>query len=216
MGHMEAALIERGKHDEGQRREALRAAATAVFAAKGYECATTREVAERAACSEGLIHRYFGGKRGLLLDVLRGRSEAAVPLLLGGVATSEDVGAELAALLLWWLDYAWEQRDFMRVCVAQSVVDTEVGRFIGGELNQQRVVQISERLKRHQSAGRVRADIDVRAVAEGISGYMFAAGFFGQVVFQEEREELRRRAVEMAAVIARGIATPGPSERPCG
>src|SRR5579859_7634923 len=193
MEHATAALIERGKHDKEQRREALRAAATAVFAEKGYDCATTREVAERAACSEGLIHRYFGGKRGLLLDVLRGRSDAAAPLLLAGAGSSDDVRAELEGLLAWWLDYAWEQRDFMRVCVAQSVVDAEVGRFIGGELNHQRVVQITEKLRRHQEAGRVRADVDVVAVAEGISGYMFAAGFFAQVVFQEDRAELRRR-----------------------
>ncbi|HEX5139551.1 MAG TPA: helix-turn-helix domain-containing protein, partial [Dehalococcoidia bacterium] len=36
-------------------------AAIAVFSELGYERATTRELAERAGVSEGLIYRHFGG-----------------------------------------------------------------------------------------------------------------------------------------------------------
>ena len=198
--------VGRGKHDKEQRQAALRAAATAVFAEKGYDCATTREVAERAACAEGLIHRYFGGKRGLLLDVLRGRSDDAAARLAAHAPASDDLAAELEALLAGWLDYAWEQRDFMRVCVARSVVDPEVGRLIGAELNHQRVVEIARKLRRHQDAGRIAAHVDVDAVAEAISGFMFAAGFFAQVVFQQDRAELRLRARTFARVLARGLA----------
>jgi AcrR family transcriptional regulator len=54
-----------GKRDKEKRQRSLIDAANAVFAEHGYDAATTRAVAERAGCSEGLIHRYFGGKRGL-------------------------------------------------------------------------------------------------------------------------------------------------------
>src|SRR5881628_740871 len=71
-------IIERGKRDKEQRRQSSIDSATAVFAERGYDCATTREVAERANCAEGLIHRYFNGKRGLLLAILEDRG-AHVP-----------------------------------------------------------------------------------------------------------------------------------------
>src|SRR5947208_1285661 len=69
------ALLRRGEHGAEVRRRALVEAATAVFAEKGYDCATTREVAERSGSSEGLIHRYFGGKHGLLLAILETKAD---------------------------------------------------------------------------------------------------------------------------------------------
>ncbi len=51
--------------------------ALTVFAEKGFEKATTRGIAEAAHCSEGLIQRYFNGKKGLLLAVLNRHNEEA-------------------------------------------------------------------------------------------------------------------------------------------
>src|SRR5579883_2178780 len=65
-----ARRLPHGRHDKAARQQALVDAASAIFAEQGYDAATTREIAERAACAEGLIHRYFGGKQGLLLAVL--------------------------------------------------------------------------------------------------------------------------------------------------
>lgn len=210
--YTELCPLQRGKHGKEIRQSALMEAATRVFAEKGYDAATTREIAERAGCSEGLIHRYFGGKRGLLLAALRGKGAASADS--HGVPGCADLRDEIERTAIWWLDYTWEVRDFMRVCVGRSVVDPEVGHFIG-ILNRQRVAVIEEMLRRHQAAGRVRPDVDVAAVAEGLAGLTFAAGFFSQVVFEDDRDAVRRRAVRMAEVIARGIApSPGSGVTP--
>lgn len=204
----ELCPLQRGKHGKQIRQSALMEAATRVFAEKGYDAATTREIAGRAGCSEGLIHRYFGGKRGLLLTALRGKCDTAAGTIRDGVPDSDDLRDEVQRLALWWLDYTWEARDFMRVSVGRSVVDPEVGHFIGSVLNRQRVAAIEEKLRRHQRAGRVRPDVDVAAVAEGLAVLTFAAGFFSQVVFEDDRHAVRRRAVHIADIIARGIAPP--------
>src|SRR5436309_15559789 len=52
--------------DRSAKQQALIVAALKLFAEKGYEVTTTREIAACAGCAEGLIHRYFGGKAGLL------------------------------------------------------------------------------------------------------------------------------------------------------
>ncbi len=46
-------------------------AAAAVFADKGYQRATTREIARVADVAEGTIYNYFGNKQGLLLGILQ-------------------------------------------------------------------------------------------------------------------------------------------------
>jgi AcrR family transcriptional regulator len=201
----EIETVEPGKHDREQRERCLIEAATHVFAAKGYDAATTREIAERSGCSEGLIHRYFGGKRGLLMAILRAKSEAARDIVRSGVPDSDDLHDEIKSIMLWSLQFMWEQRDFMRVTSGQGIVDPEIGRFIGTALNGERANVIAEKLRRHLAAGRIRDDVDVDVVAQAISGLSYQSGFFLQVVFDVDAAEVRRMVREIAHVITRGI-----------
>jgi len=52
--------------------ELLRDAARALFAERGYAGTTTKEIARRAAVSETLLFRYFGGKAALFDEVVSG------------------------------------------------------------------------------------------------------------------------------------------------
>ena len=45
--------------------QALLAAAKKIFAARGYDGATVKEIAERADCNVSLVSYHFGGKEGL-------------------------------------------------------------------------------------------------------------------------------------------------------
>src|ERR687895_630094 len=58
------------RRDKEATKEALLAAGVQVFAERGYDAATTREVAQTAGVNEQLIQRYFGGKGGLLLAII--------------------------------------------------------------------------------------------------------------------------------------------------
>lgn len=71
----------RAKH-LAQRRESILEAAARVFAHKGFEKATTREIAREAAVSEGTIYNYFSSKRELLTalaDMVQAHFAAVVP-----------------------------------------------------------------------------------------------------------------------------------------
>jgi TetR/AcrR family transcriptional regulator, regulator of cefoperazone and chloramphenicol sensitivity len=201
----EIETVERGKHRKDQRRRCLIDAATVVFAEKGYDAATTREVAERADCSEGLIHRYFGGKSGLLMAILERKADAVIDTSSEAMPDQADLGAEIQQMLMTPVQMFWDEREFMRVCVARSVVDADVGRLVGDRLNGSRVRFNAGRLRAHQRAGRIRPDVDVDAVALSLSGLSFSAGFFVQVVFEMNRHDVRRMVRQIAQVITRGI-----------
>lgn len=203
-------IVERGKHDREQRQQALIEAATAVFAERGYDGATTREIAARSGCAEGLIHRYFQGKRGLLLAIMHHKVGEVVEDFKSGLPPRETVEEEIDQLLCWHLTVMWERRDFMRVCVSEAAIDSELGRSIGDGLNRSRVEQIVERLRGHREAGRIRDDIDLEAVALSIADLGFTLGFFAQVVFEMDREDVHGAARSIARVLSRGIVAREP------
>ena len=201
----EPTAPERGKHDRDQRQRCLIDAATHVFAEKGYDAATTREVAERAGCSEGLIHRYFGGKSGLLLAILASRADAVMETLDGALPAQVDLASEIAQLLMDPVLKYWNERQFMRVCVARSIVDADIGRLVGERLNGAKVRFNAERLRIHERAGRVRSDVDIDAVALALSGFSFSSGFFCQVVFEMNPSDIQNMVRHTAEIITRGI-----------
>lgn len=65
-----SGISERRLHRIEERREQILTAASKIFAEKGYQRATTREIAEEADLSEGLIYSYFESKDHLLLAIL--------------------------------------------------------------------------------------------------------------------------------------------------
>lgn len=193
--------------DKEQRRAALIEAANAVFAERGFKAATTREIAERAGCAEGLIHRYFRGKRGLFLAILDYKGEQVARELGAALPPTDSVREEIEALLLHDLDARWQRRDFMRVFMSEAAIDPEIGAAIRERIQVRHIELISQRLRRHQSTGRIRADADVEALAFAISGLGFSAAFMNRIVFGRPREEVVPFIREAARALARGIST---------
>jgi len=203
--------VERGKRDKQLRRRALLDAANTVFAEHGYDAATTREIAERAGCAEGLIHRYFSGKHGLLLAILESRGAQVAEDFQSVLPDQPALRQEIERLLIWHLETMWERRDFMRVAVSQAAIDQEIGRTISAAINTSRAKLITEKLRRHQRAGRVRPGTDLNAIAYSITGLGFSMGFIFQACFGESRLEARRIMLGAAAALSRGIE-PAPTE----
>ncbi len=64
----------RRPRDRAATRQALLDAARTLFAERGYDRTTLRQVAERAGVDAALVARYFGGKEGLFLAVFASES----------------------------------------------------------------------------------------------------------------------------------------------
>jgi AcrR family transcriptional regulator len=193
--------------DKEQRQIALIEAANAVFAERGFDAATTREIAERAGCAEGLIHRYFAGKRGLLLAILDYKTLATGNDFASELPLRDSVQEEIEQVLLHDIDSKWEKRDFMRVCVSQAAIDPELGEAVRERVQSRIVDAIAARLRAHQDAGRIRPEVDTDALASAISGLGFASGFMARIAFGDSHDKVAATAREAAAAIARGIST---------
>ena len=89
-------LRERQKRE---RRTAIEAAARAVFHEKGFEGATTREIAARAGVSIGTLFAYAPDKRQLLAMVVRDELHALTERTFAGVAPGAPFLDQLESVL---------------------------------------------------------------------------------------------------------------------
>lgn len=81
-----------------QRRAQILEAAEAIFAAKGYHRATTREIATAADVSEGTLYNYFTSKRDLFVGLMVSRADVLIDSIAQvEVDSIEDLMAQLLA-----------------------------------------------------------------------------------------------------------------------
>jgi len=199
-----AAVSPARRRDRAAREQALILAATKLFASHGYEATTTRQVAARAGCSEGLIHRYFKGKEGLLLAVMSSHISRRVLELTEHLPFSASLEEEIRQLVSWEVDRMWEDRDFLRLTVQRAMLDPKVARFARLEGPTRLAKAIAQRL-RHYRNQRVLDDDDIEAASNAISALCFVFGFMRPAVLGYHRKETKRVAVNVAKIIARGL-----------
>jgi AcrR family transcriptional regulator len=202
-----AAPLEGGgrRRDREATSQALLAAGLQVFAERGYDAATTREVAQAAGVNEQLIQRYFGGKEGLLVAIIErfGEEErrcCAMPPPCDGIE------AEIRGFLDFQLERASAIGDVSKVALHRSLCDPEVAREIGRQFAETRVPLLHQRLEALRERGLIDRDADLEAAATALSSLSFGLAFVDQVVFGADCERLRRVTRHVAQVYAAGLA----------
>ncbi len=201
-GCTEPCLVAR-RRDKEATKQALLGAAVAVFAKRGFDGATTKEVAARAGVNEGLIQRYFGGKAGLL--------QAIVGNMCGERLTacrmappSDDLQTEIATVLRHEIVQAQENRDFMRVLLSRALVDPALAATLKAHYKDSRLPQLVHRLTHFRQNGTLDPAVDLEALAATITTFAFGLGFMQQVVLCEDRQYLEGIIDSIAATVVRG------------
>ena len=123
------------------RRTQILEAAEAVFAAKGYHGATTREIAQAADVSEGTLYNYFASKRDLFVGLMISRTDALVESIAEVRAGS--VEGAMAELLAGQFTRMREHRHF-RLFLQEARLDPELNR----TLVQEMLPRISQQVER--------------------------------------------------------------------
>ncbi|MDQ1723041.1 MAG: hypothetical protein QOG52_69 [Frankiaceae bacterium] len=161
----------RGRPPSGGR-EAIVAATIDLLRERGASRLTTREVAARAGVSEGSVFYHFGDRSGLLTAVINHGLRA-----FGEV--HGERGGEVAATLDWFsrtlegfLDIA-----LVAMIAAQSDAELRTGmanHFLTNNLGPHRGIEaLGAFLRRAQTAGLVRRDVEAESLAMLVIGSCF-------------------------------------------
>lgn len=188
--------------DRAAKQQALMRAATRLFGQRGYEATTTREIAAAAGCAEGLIHRYFRGKAGLLFSLIQARVSQEVEDLSEHLTLAPTLEQEFLQLVNWELDRMWEDRDFLRVIIPRALVDPSHGRLLNRVGSSRHGPAIVRRLKHYAECQHLPPQ-DVEALAEFIKVIGIMYGFMKPMVLRCDRERAKRKANIIARILAR-------------
>lgn len=96
------AIEPRRRRTSAQVEARLRAGALSVFAAQGYEGATTRAIAEEADVSEAMIFRHFGSKAKLFRAVVLQPLDSLLEKIVSTWVAARSGGDERGSLLAVW------------------------------------------------------------------------------------------------------------------
>jgi AcrR family transcriptional regulator len=167
-------------------RERILEAALAAFAEKGFDGATTREIANRAGVQLGLIQYHFGGKQKLWQEAVdrsfeeigKGLDEAE------GAVDGEDALARTRAAIRAHVHYVARHPEFVRLMHDEGKRRGPRMRWIVDRHVKLMFARMEPMIRRLQEAGRLPADIEPLHFVYGLIGAI-------DVVFHQA-EECRR------------------------
>jgi len=199
------------KRNRAAKQEALLQAALRLFAVKGYESTTTREIAATAGCAEGLIHRYFQGKAGLLAALVDYRVAREVGDLRHKVHPASTLQQEFLQLVNWEVERMWQDRDFLRVLIPRAIVDPEVAVMMGRSVTSVRAKVVLERLKQFHACARLPED-ELTALAQSVGVIGIVFGFLRPLILGHDRLRAKEMAGVLAKILIRGVVTSRPDQ----
>ena len=191
--------------DGAAKKQALIRAALGLFASKGYEVTTTREIAASAGCAEGLIHRYFKGKAGLLAAMIEHRARKEDVNSSDQVRPASNLTEEFLQLVDQEVERMWESRDFLRVFIPRAMIDPSLGSLMHDAFSSERAKAVLERLMHHESCLELpQSALDGLAQAVETLGLVF--GFVRPVLLGHDRLGAKKMAAAVARILVDGPA----------
>lgn len=157
-------------------------AAETVFSRKGYERATTREIADAADVSEGTLYNYFGSKNDLLNAVARSYADD----ITHEIASMEaDNLQEMMIELLTARLRSGRERRLLMLFLFEAHVSPDVHRTYIQDAVQRIISAIENRFRREIQSGVVRPvdpAITARAISATVMGFaaLYEMGQYGQ------------------------------------
>ena len=186
------------------KQDALIQSALKLFATKGYEGTTTREIAAAAGCAEGLIHRYFKGKAGLLTAIIEAHYSKEIADLSRELQAGNDFPTEFVQMVLWEVERFWERRDFLKVFIPRAFVDPTAAAVLKKAVISMRAGAILERLRRYEACSRLpQEELEALAQAVGMLGLVF--GFMRPMVLGQDRASATQMAARMSKLLVQSV-----------
>jgi AcrR family transcriptional regulator len=173
------------------RQKRILEAASAIFIEKGYERATTREIADAADVSEGTLYNYFTSKRDLLIGLCQEFAEETVEAILSIQAESAE---DLLTRVLAGRFQHVRSRRLLTLILHQSQLDPEVHHYYVGQALA-RIISEAEQQIRAMTADGVTRPVNPAIAARTLVGAMM--GF--AILFDLKDEAIETMSSEALA-----------------
>jgi TetR/AcrR family transcriptional regulator len=197
----------------------IESAARRLFAARGYAGTSMAEVATAAGVSKATVFHHYGSKRelydSLVGDAFAGFREQLVPLL----EAEGDLEANLRAFVTAHVERLSRMQGTMRLIAREMLSGSAAsGELMTGEQMSRNFSLLVEALRRGQSRGRVRDDVDpalAMFVVLCANWFLFQASTLAR---RNPDLAVTHSTADYAGALARllcvGLAPPAPKDPP--
>jgi AcrR family transcriptional regulator len=154
------------------RREEILAAATRLFAARGFDGTSTREIAREAGAKHSLLFYHFGSKADLYLAAVLDQLEHLGANIRAALASANDPVSRLQAYVEVYYDCFTTREPGLGVCLRElSGLPPDLARQIADAHNRKSMAALQEIIADGIRLGLFR-DFDARACAMAITGIL--------------------------------------------
>ncbi|KQW51336.1 MULTISPECIES: TetR/AcrR family transcriptional regulator [unclassified Roseateles] len=178
-----------------------------VFAERGYERATTTEIAQRLAISEATVFTYFRGKRELCMRVIQDWYDEIIAAIEAGLPREASVREQLEFVVLTHLRLFLIQGTGL--CALVLSEGRTKGQDLGEgfvELQRRYTAPLMDLLSRGQEAGDVRRDIPLRLLRSLVFGPM--EHMLWEVVITGRQIDVEASARDLVALLWPALQAP--------
>ena len=166
------------------RREEILAAARKMFAEKGFQRTTTREIALEAGASEGTIFNYFATKDEILLGLAQTYLIETFPREMKIPEGADDV-VVLETIITNRLQHIEKYGDFISILMGEALFRPGFGRQISDRMMTSVFSFLGEFIERRIRSGAF-LDVDPAILMRALIGQIVGSGFIWRFVFHEK------------------------------
>lgn len=189
---------------EPRRRQEILDAAAQVFYEKGYEAASTRDIADHVGILKGSLYYYVKSKEDFLFEIIKTNHETALASLEEVRAMEGDALTKLAAVVRTHVEHFTAHfvesvvyfRDFRSLSPErQAVINAEGDAYLD---------LVRSIIRQGQKEGSIDARLDARSMGLGVVGTLNSIVHWYR---PGGRDSPAKIASQLSAVIVTGVAT---------
>lgn len=183
------------KRDRTITEDKLLKAGTAVFSRYGYDAATTKLISAKSGVNESLIMRYFGGKEGLLLEILRRYFEEnrKIPL---DYPPQENLKDEFRHYLEFGRNNSKKNKEIVRIMLLRASLDPKIRDKVQAMLPADGDPKFVERIDLLKTKKKVPQDLDTKFLS--LIGFQnFCCTFISGFLFDDKTNKEIQVALDL-------------------
>ncbi len=190
---------------EAQTRNRILEAAQRLFAAKGFDGTTTRDLAQAAGVAEGTLFRHFANKKAILIEVA---TQGWVEILTDLLTELSEMGsykavAQVMRRRIWNMQ---KNVDMMRVCFMEAQFHPDLRDRIQLEVID-KMTDVAEAFFQTAMDKGIYRQTDAKLVAKVFLGMFAVAGFSNNTVIEPNAspQEMQQMAEGLADIFLNGV-----------
>ncbi len=184
-----------------------------VFSTLGYDAATTKVIAKHAGINESLISRYFDGKAGLLVEIIRDfLDKECEHSQLKSYAHGTTLEEDIRNFFHYKFNHYLKIQSFLKVVFSRAIMDHTVAQEMQKKTYKGGAPRLLEHLQVFQQNGQIRPDVNLERACFTISHTCFSMGFLGYTVMGLEKTYILSALSDFARDFATGISAKTESQ----